>query len=462
MGYRVKYLVFLSVFLLGAFSIMTWKSFRVYSESYTQASLSKEMEVLEQRVQSIVSEFERFKSMIKTDNTIEQQLKLFQVPLMAHVIFVDGKWRAKWFEGVSGMRDQAKSLAHQISFESIPQSRNSWFAVNFQDKSTGYAFVMPAMVDSSVHFYTFFLTDRSIAHVLRQSSIVESFHVISPTMGEIYSSQKGDLKQIESKLSSVVKKNHGLLVLDAERERVALYQFHPFLQTYVFTVIPQVKIAAIPLSRFYGLIALSILLCGIAIYAMHLLLDALFKRIDNAVAAIEQATGRSLFKDPSDELAQLENLAMSLESVGIETKSPVVPSAQEPSSSAIDSGAGALDAERSEARSKVINSLGHLNRLKVQFQIDSPHMKLLEEELRDLRKSLDEPVQLTDKEGSSLQPTFDPILTSYQKKNASPKTILSNVGELTPVADETTHRADKENAPTVRRPKREIHDFGDL
>lgn len=459
MGYRVKYLVFLSAFLLGAFSIITWKSFRVYSESYTQSSVAKEMDVLEQRVQSIASEFERFKTIVKTGNSVEEQLKVFHVPLMAHVIFIDGKWKAKWFEGVKGMREQAKSLAHQISFESAPQARNSWFSVKFQDQSTGYAFVMPAIADSSVHFYTFFLNEKSIAQVLKQSSIVDSFHVISPTTGEIYSSEKKDLKQIEAQLSSVAKKNHGLLVLDAKREKMALYHFHPFLQSYVFKVIPQIKIASIPLSRFYGLMVLAVVLCGIAVFAMHLLLETLFSRIGSAVQTLEAATGKTVFKDAGDEVTPLENLAMALASTEFARTGPQQ-AAQEVAESKVATPQEMSTDERSELRSRAINCLGYLNRLKIQFQIDSPHMRLLEEELRGLRKSLDTASGVVDT-AFTTQPSFNPILSSYQKDFVGAKSQSVETTKISDILKVTG--ADKEvAAPAVRRPKREINGLGDL
>ena len=93
MGYRIKFLVFLSVFLIGAFSIITWKAFRVYSESYAQTAIQGEMEILEERVRNIAVDFERFKILVNAKDDLEAQLKALQVPLMAHVIFTEGKWK---------------------------------------------------------------------------------------------------------------------------------------------------------------------------------------------------------------------------------------------------------------------------------------------------------------------------------------------------------------------------------
>lgn len=168
MSYKLKYLIFLSAFLIGAFSIITWKAFRVYSESYSEATLHSEMEILEEQVQNIAAEFEHFKTLANGKEDVEMKMKALQLPLMAHVVFAEGKWKAKWYEGVLGMREQAKLLAGQVAFESAPQSRTSWAIVRFQDRSSGYAFIMPMLTPSAVHFFAFFLDQKSMTAILKK------------------------------------------------------------------------------------------------------------------------------------------------------------------------------------------------------------------------------------------------------------------------------------------------------
>lgn len=463
MGYRLKFLVFLSVFLIGAFSIITWKAFRVYSESYAETAVQGEMDILEERVRSIAGDFERFKVLASGKGDVEAQMKALQIPLMAHVVFAEGKWKAQWFEGVTGMREQAKALASQIAFDSTPQSRNSWALVRFQDRSTGYAFIIPSISDASVHFFAYFLDQKGLAQVLKKNSVVESLHIISPQAGEIYSSQQKDMRLIDGQLKNLSGKTQGLLVTKASN-RVALYQFHPFLQSYIFKVIPQAKVASLPLARFYGLIFFALLLCGIAVYAMHILFVALFERLQAASEKIRKTMNVETLPRGRDELTVIEFLAEVAEQ-----QAPALASARtsaaETTPAIITNTIAAIqepvtapsDDTTSMLRSRVINCLGYLNRIKTQFQIDSPHIRLLEQELRELRKAIDPQRDAT--ATASIQPAFNPILSSYQKELADDKKDANakiTESAKTPVASAT------EVMSTVRRPKREINDFGDL
>lgn len=465
MGYRLKFLIFLSVFLIGAFSIITWKAFRVYSESFAETAVQGEMEILEERVRNIAGEFERFKVLANAKGDIEAQMKAFQIPLMAHVVFTEGKWKAQWFEGMPGMREQAKSLASQIAFDSTPQSRNSWAAVRFVDRTGGYAFIIPTITDKSVHFFSFFMDQKSLAQVLKKSSVVESLHIVSPQAGEIFSTQAKDMRMIDGKLKNLAGKTQGVLVTKSAGNKVVLYQFHPFLQSYVFKVIPQTKVASLPLARFYGLIFFALILCGIAVYAMHILFVALFDRLSQAVQKIRVASGVEILPvHGKDELIEIEYIADAIELQGpkephTNSAEATVPAIVANTMSMLPTAGEMSDETTKAVRSRVINCLGYLNRIKAQFQIDSPHIRLLEQELRELRKMIDpQSESLAHAATPSVQPAFNPILSSFQKEMANEKTETSSAAKTTDVAKDLMSNI----APTVRRPKREINDFGDL
>jgi hypothetical protein len=466
MGYRLKFLVFLSVFLIGAFSIITWKAFRVYSESYAEAALQGEMEILEGRVQSIVSEFERFKSLASNKESIEARLKVLQLPLLAHVIFEEGKWKAQWYEGVKGTRENGKALATQISFESVPQSRNSWSVIRFPDRTSGYAFIIPSLTDKSVHFFSFFLDEKTIGNIMQKGSIVENLHIVAPQAGDIYNSSDKERTLIDGVVKKAGGQSQGM-VLSSNGNKVVLFQFHPFLQAYVFKVIPKLRVASPPLSRFYGLIIFAVVLAGIAVFAMNLLFASLFERLNYAIAQIQETTAVDISSANSkDELSMIENLAIQLEAKSRELGAVVVPAPESAAGTAAVT-ANPVAVAISEAltepifkddttkalRSRVINCLGYLNRIKTQFQIESPHVALLEQELRDLRKIVDPATGIAGKAaGASFQPSFDPILANYkmdtdQQKPLKPENQETNV----------TH-----SQVTVRRPKRDINDFGDV
>lgn len=455
MGYRFKFLVFLSVFLTGAFSIIAWKAFRVYSESYAQAAIQSEMDVLEERVRGIVGELERFKTISSAKN-VEAQVKALQIPLMAHVVFADGKWKAQWFEGMGGMREQAKALASQIAFDSTPQSRNSWALVRYQDRSTGYAFIIPRIVDNGVHFFSFFMDQKNLAQVLKKNSVVESLHIVSPQTGEIYSSNAKDMRLVEGRAKTLSGQTQGLLTSKAAQNKVILYQFHPFLQAYVFKVLPQNKVASLPLSRFYGLIVFALILGAIAVYALNLLFVAMFDRLNEAVAKIRRASGmEELPISARDELIEVEFLADTIEQKGLTAGVPAVPVTSAAVTEVVAQPPPVDEGELTKnVRSRVINCLGYMNRLKTQFQLDSPHITLLEQELRELRKAVDP--QSAVKTATSIQPAFNPILSSYQKELGS-ETVKK---ETAKAAVSTESKVD--TGAIIRRPKREINDIGEL
>ncbi len=465
MGYRLKFLVFLSVFMAGAFSIIAWKAFRVYSESYAQAAIQSEMDILEERVRGVVSELERFKTVANGKN-VETQMKALQIPLMAHVMFSEGKWKAQWFEGSPGMRGQAKSLASQIAFDSTPQSRNSWAMVRYDDRSTGYAFIIPKMADNAVHFFSFFMDQKSMAQILKKSSVVESLHIVSPQAGEIFSTNAKDMKLIEGRTKNLSGKTQGVLTGKTAGNQVVLYQFHPFLQSYVFKVIPQNRVATLPLSRFYGLMVFALILGAIAVFALHLLFKAMFERLQVAVEKIRSASGiEEIPIAAHDELVEVEYLADLIEENGLGAAATAVSAtttATVPETTAAPAVAPMIDeAELTKSvRSRAINCLGYLNRIKAQFQLESPHITLLEQELRELRKLVD-PQNATISTTPSIQPAFNPILSSYQKelgndvikKDAAKAEVAKAMQNANAILDMT---------PTIRRPKREINDIGEL
>ncbi|MCB9072946.1 MAG: hypothetical protein H6623_04925 [Bdellovibrionaceae bacterium] len=469
MGYRIKFLIFLGVFLVGAFSIVTWKAFRVYSESYVESSLQSEMEVLEGRVQSIVSEFERFKSLALTKENIDGRLRLLEIPLMAHVIFEEGKWKAQWFEGVKGMREQGKTLASQVAFENLPQSRNSWTPIYFSGQQKGFTFVIPSLADKSVHFFAFFLDGRTMNNLMQKGTIVENMHIIAPQAGDIYATSNADKNLVDQAFIKVKGKAQGTF-LESSNNKIVLFQFHPFLQAYVLKVIPKLRVTSPPLSRFYGLVFFATILVSIALFAMNLLFTALFQRLNNAVEQIGESAHIEPTAHVHDELSQIENIAIHLHEqpdsresahapVPFNEKASQTPVVHTPPAP-IQAEERLADDDKRIFRSRVINCLGYLNRIKAQFQLESPHVVLLEQELRELRKIIDPVLGGPTKEAlnnkESLQPSFDPILANYQIEQETPVTLASVVDEMSEV-DATL------NAPfALRRPKRETNDFGDI
>lgn len=100
-----------------------------------------------------------------------------------------------------------------------------------------------------------------------------------------------------------------------------------------------------------------------------------------------------------------------------------------------------------------------MNRLKTQFQLDSPHMTLLEQELREMRKLVDP--QTAVKATVSVQPAFNPILSTYQKELGH-ETVKAEAVKKEAPKPVVTQESNMDMSAAIRRPKREINDIGEL
>lgn len=421
MNLRFKFLTFLGVFLLGAFLIITWKSFNIFSQKYTMAMAQAELQKLEVQAHTVAQRFQGFQIAVSDGKELEPQLKGLGVQLLAHVIKEEGKWKAQWFEGSPGARQSAQNATQQIPFDSLSTSRKSWHLYQTRTMGSGVAYVIPSLNNAQMSFYVFFLNKDFFSRIFQGQSQQDSISLVSPYVGEIYSSgDSAASESLEKYKKNMMDQQSGVASLGHSRSLVFL--FNPDLQLYL---VKSKRLAELTVDKPMYLATLGLImliLIGIALYAMDLLLrKVLFEEVELAVDAAMAAAVES-------------GATLSKES----------PAATEPAPAAKNE---EMEKLLEQLRPKAINSLGYVHKVKQAHS--SPHLVLLETELREIRHLIDPIAGAAAKtpEKPAAQPTFNPFL----KENFTSSSTNSSV-------DLTVDFESSENQILIRKPKRESHE----
>lgn len=400
MNARLKYLVFLGFFLTGSFLIVTWKSFDIFSKKYAQTYQNMQIQDLEKQAVIVQSQFDNLQKILSAQSNVEPMLKAQEISLLAHIIKENGKWKAQWFEGVEGLRAQAKNVAQQIPFDSLSTSKKSWHLVNVKDHGSHLAYVVPVFADGRVSYYSFFFKTDFFAKWFRGASTSENLTLMAPQLGEIFAFGEKPIEGIEKHRSLLAQKQTGLW--PTSKTAALVTYFHPDLQLLFVKQIQLQNMVVESASYLRALMLMIGLLVIISMVVTDLVFRGFFQRIDELEAQNSQAPARSA---PVD--------------IVVPKAEPVVAASP------------ANNFDVSGMRTKAINCLGYLNRYKTQNPAASSQLQMLEKELRELRAIIDpvEPV-------SAAQPTFNPL-------------------HLDPIASDFDVQS---LLTSIRKPKREKHE----
>lgn len=400
MNARLKYLVFLGFFLTGSFLIVTWKSFDIFSKKYAQTYQNMQIQDLEKQAVIVQSQFDNLQKILSAQSNVEPMLKAQEISLLAHIIKENGKWKAQWFEGVEGLRAQAKNVAQQIPFDSLSTSKKSWHLVNVKDHGSHLAYVVPVFADGRVSYYSFFFKTDFFAKWFRGASTAENLTLMAPQLGEIFAFGEKPIEGIEKHRSLLAQKQTGLW--PTSKTAALVTYFHPDLQLLFVKQIQLQNMVVESASYLRALLLMIGLLVIISMVVTDLVFRGFFQRIDELEAQASQAPARSA------------------------TAEIVVPKAEP-----VVAAPPANNFDVSGMRTKAINCLGYLNRYKTQNPAASSQLQMLEKELRELRAIIDpvEPV-------SAAQPTFNPL-------------------HLDPIASDFDVQS---LLTSIRKPKREKHE----
>lgn len=430
MNLRLKFLTFLGVFLLGSFLIITWKSYNIFSQKYATAMGQAEMQKLEVQAQTIVQRFHNFQIALQESKSLESQLKGLGVQLFAHVINEQGKWKAQWFEGKPGARAMAQSATQQIGFASLSTSRKSWHLVNAKELGSGLAYVIPSVTKTGVSFYVFFLNKEFFSKAFQGQTQQDHISLISPYLGEIYSSgfNPANAETLEKYKKKMMDQQSGVLASDDSRSMIFL--FNPDLQLYL---VKTKKLADLTVDKPLYMLTLGLMilvLIGTALFAQDLLL----KKVQQGELSLDDGPVATPAAQADGQEATTETAV---------AESPADSPAEALLSPPKDN---ALDLLLKQIRPKAINSLGYLHKIKQSST--SPHVTLLEAELRELRSLID-PKELHSEMPAlrTQQPTFNPFLKETFTKDAH----ASVVAQATP-------EESNEKSVLIRKPKREANE----
>ena len=142
MNARLKYIVFLGFFLTGSFLIITWKSFDIFSKKYAQTYQNMQIHDLEKQAVVVQSQFDNLQKILSAQSNIEPLLKAQEISLLAHIIKENGKWKAQWFEGVEGLRSQAKNVAQQKRLVAVSKMQGAFVAFR-----SNFDYCLPGLVE---------------------------------------------------------------------------------------------------------------------------------------------------------------------------------------------------------------------------------------------------------------------------------------------------------------------------
>jgi hypothetical protein len=401
MSARLKYLVFLVFFLTGSFLIITWKSFDIFSKKYAQTYQNMQVHDLEKQAVIVQSQFDNLQKILSSQNNVEPLLKAQEISLLAHIIKDNGKWKAQWFEGIEGLRAQAKNVAQQIPFDSLSTSKKSWHLVNVKDQGAHLAYVVPVFAAGKVSYYSFFFKSEFFAKWFRGASMAENLTLMAPQLGEIYASGEKPIDGIEKHKTLLAQKQTG--VWPTSKSSALVTYFHPDLQ---LLFVKQIQLQNMVIESASYLRALMLMICLLVIISMvvtDLVLRGFFQRIE--------------------ELETQAELAPPMKSA---VERPVVTTKTEPPI------ALQKDFDVQGMRTKAINCLGYLNRYKTQNPSATSQLQMLEKELRELRTIID-PV---DSPAVTQQPSFNPLHLDTISSDFDVQSLLTS----------------------IRKPKREKHE----
>lgn len=397
MQLRIKYLGFLALFLTGSFLIVTWKAYDIFSKKYAQAYQNMQIQDLEKQAVIVNSQFEVLQKVLQSQENREPLLKSMGVALLAHIIKEDGKWKAQWFEGTSGLRAQAKGVAQQIPFDSLSTSKKSWHFVNIKDHGQHIAYVIPAFEEGKINYFSFFFKTDFFSKWFKGSLMSENLTLLSPQIGEIYSLGEKSLDGLDRYKDVISKKQTGLWPIS--KNMALISYFHPDLQILFVKNISLQNLVIESAAYLWALFAIIAVLVVMSLVVMDLVLRQLF------------------YKAEMQETTAPQQVPVILETKVEPTIAVPVIEKQSPLEEAL--------------RPKAINCLGYLNRLKAQFKEESPHLQMLEKELRELRGLID-PAQTV----SAIQPSFNPIHMEAISSELDVESLLKS----------------------IRKPKRESHE----
>jgi hypothetical protein len=440
MNLRLKFLTFLGIFLLGSFLIITWKSFNIFSQKYTTAMGQAEIQKLEVQASTIAQRFHAFQTALQDNKNIEAQLNGLGVQLLAHVINENGKWKAQWFEGQSGARLAAQGVTQQIPFDSLSTIKKTWHLINSKDLGSSLAYVIPALNKNRASYYVFFLTQDFFARLFQGQSQLENVSLVSPYLGEIYSLRlsPGSAEVLEKNKKAMMDQQSGVIPVG---NRSMMFIFNPDLQLYL---VKTKKLADLSVDKPIYLITLGLimaLLIGVALVAQDILLRQVITENSEQipeVAAVEEAS---------------DVAPTTAEDIVKEVQRDVAIAAEKLSTAAQEA---KWEKVINQIRPRAINSLGYLNRLKADHK--SPHIVLLESELRELRRLID-PVEGVAPMAPppTVQPSFNPFSKqNFSKEMMSKEFVATNLeAPLAPTAAPTPV---SDNNVLIRKPKRESNE----
>jgi hypothetical protein len=438
MKLRLKYLGFLFMFLTGSFLIVTWKAYDIFSQKYASSYQNMQIQDLEKQALLVQNQLENIQKLLQEQKDIEPLLRSNDIALLARIIREEGKWKAQWFEGQSGLRVHAKTVAQQIPFDSLSTAKKSWHFVNIKDHGKHLAYVIPVSENGRIQYYSFFFKPDLLARVFKGAPLAENITLISPQVGEIYTVGDRPADGLEKYKEIMIKKQTGLWPVN--KQMAVISYFHPDLQLLFVKNIHLQNMVIESSAYLWALFAIIGLLVLMSLASLDLLFRSHFQRLALMTKNLrDHQKSITLEKNNySDELAELEvrlNHLTQKVPAALATEAPVTAAAAKQTTAA------EFSVDVNLLRPKAIQCLGYLNRLKAEVKEGQAPLQLLEKELRELRHLL-EPQQ----SGISSQPYFNPLSESLQKNHDF-------------LQDEITKEIDVESLlMSIRKPKRENHE----
>lgn len=383
--------------------IITWKSFDIFSKKYAQTYQNMQIHDLEKQAVVVQSQFDNLQKILSAQSNIEPLLKAQEISLLAHIIKENGKWKAQWFEGVEGLRSQAKNVAQQIPFDSLSTSKKTWHLVNVKEQGAHLAYVVPVFESGRVSYYSFFFKNDFFSKWFRGASMAENLTLMAPQLGEVFAFGEKPIEGIEKHRSVLAKKQTGLW--PTSKTSALVTYFHPDLQLLFVKQIQLQNMVVESASYLRALMVIIFLLVVISMVVTDLVFRGFFQRLEV------------------------------LEETALASKSPFVPVPEvaiPPVSVEVAPAPAQSKMEFSEMRTKAINCLGYLNRYKTQNPSSVSQLQLLEKELRELRSLID-PVEPVAK---SQQPSFEALHMEPINSDFDVQSLLTS----------------------IRKPKREKHE----
>lgn len=471
MKIRFKFLIFLGAFLGGAFLIISWKSYNVFAQKYVEVSQQKETEVLDQMGFYLSQQLKVAESLFQVESPTVAQLSTSHIKLLAHVVNDGGRWKAQWHEGEAGIRSIAHGLTQQIPFESLSVVRPTWHFVNYKGRGQGVAYIIPGKNKDKAEFYTLFFDLNFFKEILDRGPSRETYAVVSPFVGEVFSSDKDAnfSEFIEKSKKTLSQSQSGFLPIS--RQKYLSFVFNPDIQLYLVKTssAPMLGVPQPPVLMTLGILAAFLL--AIAIFAQDTLLKTIFNRVNDAVEVMKLArAGQEIGEESTpiyDELFELETLvrggtkSSSMVATTSEHMMATQPETVTPEKKSVEAqGIAVTD----KMKAMLINSLGYIQKIKQEPGRPSSYLTLLEAELRDLRRAID-PVSMT----------FDPFkaINNLSQENMPPVPNVENIESFikdfksrsissaptSSVADNSPLGSVEAVSPSleIRKPKREAH-----